>query len=138
MFIDRIVCTGQAAFVDDDVERVTIVQIKGRGPMSQQTFAEMSETEFDALIDDYIEREAAGYGEMPAEIFFDLLLERSAARAGQPLNLEVTVVDDHLVITPDREMGDVIVRGNEILVGERRLVFQLAGVAQARGMPTTT
>jgi len=90
----------------------------------------MSEAEFDALIDDYIEREAAGYGEMPAEIFFDLLLERSAAKTRQLLNLEVTVVDDHLVITPDRETSDVIVCGNETLVGERRLVFQLAGAAQ--------
>jgi len=98
--------------------------------MSPQTFAEMSEAEFDTLLDDYIEREAASYGEVPAEIFFDLLLERSAAKTRQPLHLEVTVVDDHLVITPDREMGDVIVRGNEVLVGERRLVFQLAGAAQ--------
>lgn len=98
--------------------------------MSQQTFAEMSEAEFDALIDGYIDREAAGYGEMPAEIFFDLLLERSAAKARQSLNLEVAVVDDHLVITPDRETGDVIVCGNEILVGGHRLVFQLAEVTQ--------
>ena len=98
--------------------------------MSPQTFAEMSEAEFDTLIDNCIEREAVGYGEMPAEIFFDLLLERSAAKARQPLHLEVTVVDDHLVITPDRETGDVIVRGNGVLVGERRLVFQLAGAAQ--------
>ena len=67
---------------------------------------------------------------MPAEIFFDLLLERSAAKTRQPLNLEITVIDDHLVITPDRETGDVIVRGNKVLVGERRLVFQLAGTAQ--------
>jgi len=99
--------------------------------MSPQTFAEISETEFDTLIDGYIKREAAGYGEMPAEIFFDLLLERSAAKTRQLLNLEVAVVDDHLVIIPDRETSDVVVRGNEILVGERRLVFQLAGVAQA-------
>jgi hypothetical protein len=88
----------------------------------------MSEAEFDSLIDDHIEREAAGYGEMPAEIFFDLLLERGAAKARQPLNLEVTVVDDHLILTPDREASDVLVRGNEVLVGEHRLVFQLAGV----------
>jgi hypothetical protein len=98
--------------------------------MSSQTFAEMSEAEFNTLIDNYIEREAASYSEMPAEIFFDLLLERSAAKTRQPLHLEVTVVDDHLVIIPDREVGDVIVRGNEVLVGERRLVFQLAGAAQ--------
>jgi hypothetical protein len=37
---------------------------------------------------------------VPAHIFFDLLQERSAARARQQLNLEITVVDDHLVITP--------------------------------------
>jgi len=34
------------------------------------------------------------------------------------------------VITPDRDTSDVVVHGNEILVGERRLVFQLAGAAQ--------
>jgi len=39
------------------------------------------------------------------------------------------------VITPDRETGDVIVRGNEILVGERRLVFQLAGTTQTCDAP---
>ena len=31
--------------------------------MSSQTFAEMSEAEFDPLIDNYIEREAVGYGD---------------------------------------------------------------------------
>jgi len=98
--------------------------------MSQQAFAEMSETEFDTLVESYIDREATGYGEMPADIFFDLLLERSLAKARQPLNLEVTVVDDHVVIIPDRETSDVIVRGNEILVGERRLVFQLTRTTQ--------
>jgi hypothetical protein len=98
--------------------------------MSQETFAEMSEAEFDALIDSYIKREAAGYGEMPAEIFFDLLLERSTARAEETLNLEVEVADDRLVIIPDRETGDVVVHGNEILVGGYRLVFQLAGTGQ--------
>ena len=72
---------------------------------------------------------------MAAEICFDLLLERSAAKARQPPNLKVAVVDDDLVITPDRETGDVIVRGNEILVGECRLVFRLSGAAQTWGIP---
>jgi hypothetical protein len=99
--------------------------------MSQQRVAEISETEFDALIEGYIDRESHGYGDMPAEVFFDLLLERSAARASRPINLEISVVGDHLVIAPDRETGDVIVRGNEILVGERRLVLQLAEATPA-------
>ena len=37
--------------------------------MSQQRFTDMSETEFDALINSHIERTAAGADEMPAEIF---------------------------------------------------------------------
>lgn len=98
--------------------------------MSQQTFSEMSEAEFDALIDGFIEREAAGYGEMPAEVFFDLLLERSATKVEETVNLQVAVTDDHLVITPDREAGDVVVHGNEILIGGYRLVFQLGGGEQ--------
>jgi len=98
--------------------------------MSKQTLAQMSEGEFDALIDRHIERAATGHGEMPTEVFFDLLLERVAARAQEPVNLDVAVVNDHLVITSDREVGDVIVHGNEILVGEHRLVLQLAGAAQ--------
>jgi len=38
------------------------------------------------------------------------------------VTLDAIVVDDHLVITLDRETGDIIVCGNEILVGEPRNV----------------
>ena len=96
--------------------------------MSPQTLAEMSVAEFDALIDRHIYREAIRYGEMPAEVFLDLLLERAKAKAREPMNLAVAVRGDRLVLIPDREAGDVIVSGNEILIGERRLVFQMAGV----------
>lgn len=95
--------------------------------MSQQTFAQMNATEFVALIDRYIDREAGRFGEMPAETFFDLLLERAEAKARETLNLAIAVHYNRLVITPDREAGDVIISGNEILVGGRRLVFQMAG-----------
>jgi hypothetical protein len=46
----------------------------------RQRIAGMSEAEFDALIDGSIERSAASSGELPADVFFDLLLERIAAR----------------------------------------------------------
>jgi hypothetical protein len=48
--------------------------------MSQYRFADMSEAEFDALIDGYIERTASGSGEMPADVFVDPLIERITAR----------------------------------------------------------
>jgi hypothetical protein len=51
----------------------------------------------DALIEGHIERTAAGEGEMPADVFFDVLLERIATRAGATLMLKIDVTDDLLV-----------------------------------------
>jgi hypothetical protein len=95
--------------------------------MEKKRFDEMNEAEFDTLIDGYIKRTAAGYGEMPAEFFLDLLVERMAVKAEETVNLSVDVTDnDNLVITPDRELSDIVIRGNEILVGKRRFVLRLA------------
>jgi hypothetical protein len=93
--------------------------------MSQQRFSDMSEAEFDALIESHIERTAAGAGEMPVDIFFDILLERIGTRTASTLTLKIDVSDDQLVITPDRDSADVIVHGNEVLIGGHRLVLQL-------------
>jgi hypothetical protein len=93
--------------------------------MNQQTFQNMNETEFDQLIDGYIERIETKDDNMELPVFFDLLLERIAANAEKTLNLAVALSNDEIVITPDREMNDIVVRGNEILVGGRRLIFQL-------------
>lgn len=93
--------------------------------MTSKNFTEMTDSEFDTLINGYIDREATRYGEMPADIFFDLLLERITAKANQTLNLLVNIVDNHLVITPDRENAQIVIKGNEIMVGTHRLVFKL-------------
>lgn len=49
--------------------------------MTYQNLDEMSQAEFDDLIEGYITRTAAGYGEMPAEQFLNLWLERLIDRA---------------------------------------------------------
>jgi hypothetical protein len=94
--------------------------------MSQQPIADMSEAEFDALIDSHIERTAAGASELSPNIFVDLLLERIAARTSATLTLNIDVTDDHLVIIPDRDSAEIVVQGNEVLIGGRRLILQLA------------
>lgn len=95
--------------------------------MTKKRFDDMSEAEFDSLVDGYIDRTATGYGEMPAEFFLDLLVERMAAKADETVNLSIDVSEeDDLVITPDRELSDIVIRGNEILVGKRRFVLKLA------------
>ncbi|PKO20208.1 MAG: hypothetical protein CVU38_21340 [Chloroflexi bacterium HGW-Chloroflexi-1] len=97
--------------------------------MSTKALTEMSQPEFDALIDGYIERESKSYGEMPAEIFFDLLLERIEKKAKRAVNVKVVVTGNRLTLVPDHKSDDIVVRNNEVLVGERRLVFQLAAGA---------
>lgn len=92
--------------------------------MTKKRFDDMSEAEFDSLVDGYIERADTGYGEMPAGIFLDLLAERIATKADETLNLSLEIVGGKLVITPDREVAGVVVRGNEILAGRNRLVLR--------------
>jgi hypothetical protein len=96
--------------------------------MTEKRFEEMGEAEFDSVVDAYIERTASGYGEMPAEHFLGLLTERIAAKTEEAVNLSIYVVgdDDDLLITPDRELSDIVIRGNEIWVGNRKLVLKLA------------
>ena len=73
-----------------------------------------------------IERTATGYGEMPAEHFLDLLTEHVAAKAQETVNLSIDVGDNDLMITSDRELRDIVIRGNEIWVGNRKLVLKLS------------
>jgi hypothetical protein len=99
----------------------------GRILMTKKRFDDMSEAEFDSLVDGYIERTATGSGEMPAEIFLDLLAERIATKADETVNLSLEMVGGKLVITPDREVAGVVVRGNEILADRYRLVLKPSG-----------
>lgn len=94
--------------------------------MNQQRLSDMSEEAFDTLIEGHIERTAAGAGDMPADAFFDVLLERIAASATTTVRLNVDVAGDQLVLTPDRDSSDIVVQGNAILIGGRRIVLQLA------------
>ena len=94
--------------------------------MNEQRLSDLSEAEFDKLIDGYIDRTASGNGELPADVFVDLLAERTAAANAAPVVLSIDVRGNQLVITLDREGGDVIVQGNEVVIGGRRLVLRLA------------
>lgn len=93
--------------------------------MSEPRLSELSEAEFEAMIEGHIERMARGDRELEADVFVDLLLERIEAKAEIPITVTIDVHGDHLVITPDSPGTDIVVHGNEILVGGRRLVLRL-------------
>jgi len=94
--------------------------------MSSKQFAEMEEAEFDSIIDGYIERTAHGYGEMPAKVYFDLLAERMEEQVEETVTLSINVTEDDLIIHSDRELGDILIQGNEIVIGKHRFILQLS------------
>jgi hypothetical protein len=94
--------------------------------MVEKSLTEMSYDEFQALIDGYIERSSRETGEMPASTFFELLFERLAARARRTIEVTGRIVDRELVLSlPGPESAPVQVQGNQIFVGDQRIVVRL-------------
>jgi len=88
--------------------------------------SEMTYEQFEAMMDNYIERSSRESGEMPASTFFALLFEKMAARAQQTVQVQGRIIDGRLVLSPvPEEQGSVHVHGNEILVDQWRIVVTL-------------
>ena len=94
--------------------------------MSMQRFSEMTEQQFDQLIDNYIDRAAQYEADVPAEFFFALLAQRLSQTVDETVTLLVDVENNDLTLRPEQEFADVVVRGNEIIVGNHRFILQLA------------
>jgi hypothetical protein len=94
--------------------------------MSEKLITDMSYGEFESLIDSYIDRSAQEGDEMPAATFFELLFEQAARRVKETIEVEGDIVGDQLILrVPAGVETAVQVRGNEILVGNQRIVVRL-------------
>ena len=96
--------------------------------MSDDTPIGMTYEQFEAMVDDYIERSSRESGEMPASAFFALLFEKMAARAQGQETVRVYghIVDGQLTLSaPLMEQEAVRVYGNEILVDRWRIIVSL-------------
>lgn len=62
--------------------------LREEGQMAEKTLTEMSEDDFQTMIDEYIERSSRRMGEMPASTFFALLFEKAAQRAAKTVEVE--------------------------------------------------
>ena len=96
--------------------------------MSDQTLTEMNYAAFEALIDNYIDRVAEEGDDMPASTFFELLFERAAQRVTETVEVEGELVNNQLVLrVPVGTESAIQVKGNEILVGNQRIVVKIKG-----------
>lgn len=97
--------------------------------MTRQRLADLRDDEFDALIEQHIDRVAAGASDPPIEDTLAIWLDRLASQASTTTTLEVAISGGQVSLTPAGEMDQVLVRGNEIIIGKHRIVLQpVAGV----------
>lgn len=94
--------------------------------MSDKTIAELNYKSFQSLINGYIDRSSQENGEMPASVFFELLFKRLAQQVTETVEVEGRLVGDQLVLSLLIEKETAVqVQGNEILVGDPRIVVRL-------------
>lgn len=84
--------------------------------MNDKVIGQMSEEEFNALIERFIETQSDKDDPLPGEVFFDLWAEIEAAR--EPIAIKGMVVEGKLVFLPPvGTSAPLIVHDNEIAVG---------------------
>jgi hypothetical protein len=92
--------------------------------MTPQRLADLRDDEFDALIEQHIDRVAAGASDPPIEDALTIWLDRLASQVSTTTTVEVAISGGKVSLTPAGEMGQVLVRGNEIIIGKHRIVLQ--------------
>jgi hypothetical protein len=92
--------------------------------MTAQRLSDLRDDEFDALIEQHIDRVAAGASDPPLEDALAIWLDRLSSEAPTTITLEVAIRGDQVALTPASATDQVIVRGNEIIIGGHRIVLQ--------------
>lgn len=94
--------------------------------MTEKELGELSPEDFESLMFDFIEREAATDDMLPDDVFFHLLAEIATRRVVEVIDLEGVIVDDQIVFRqPAGDGPPVVVQGNEILLGRRKIRVML-------------
>lgn len=101
--------------------------------MDNKKIDEMTMTEFNAIIDAFIDRETQDCGELPAPVFYDAL-ENIFSKPAEAMTVEVEaqVVGSELQFAlPAIAIPGIEVHHNEIMVNNVRFVVRLAPAAVA-------
>ena len=92
--------------------------------MTSQRLTELRDDEFDAIIEQHIDRVASGASDPPLADAFAVWVDQLARQVPTTTTLEVLISGGQLSLTPAGETDQVLVRGNEIIIGRHRIVLQ--------------
>ena len=86
---------------------------------------EMDYAEFQGLMETYIARSAQQDDAIPAPTFLELLFDALAQRVQNIIRIEGQVINGELVLAPPEKETPVQVQGNQILLGDWRVIVTL-------------
>lgn len=93
--------------------------------MNEKQLTEMDYAEFQELMDAYITRSSQQDDAIPAPTFLELLFDILSQRVQNVIRLKGQVINGELVLAPTEEETPVQVRGNQILLGDWRVIVTL-------------
>ena len=94
--------------------------------MSDRTLLDLSDEEFNALIEEYIERGSKQTDDLNADIFFDALADFVEASPETPLKLNGTWDEGELILSPSSSFPpEVKIHNNHIITPNFTFVIQL-------------
>lgn len=93
--------------------------------MTLQRLADLRDDEFDAVIEQHIDRVAAGASDPPIEDALVVWFDRMASQAATTTTLDVAISGGQVSLTAADAADHVLVRGNEIIIGKHRIVLHL-------------
>ncbi len=91
--------------------------------MTAQRLSDLRDDDFDALLEQHIDRVAAGASDPPLADALAIWLDRLASQVQTTITLDVAIHGDQVALTPASATDQVVVRGNEIIVGGHRIVL---------------
>lgn len=92
--------------------------------MTPQRLSDLRDDEFDALIEQHIDRVATGASDPPLEDALAIWLDQLTSEAPTTITLDVAIRGDQVALKPVSATDQVVVRGNEIIIGGYRIVLQ--------------
>ncbi|MCB0064817.1 MAG: hypothetical protein KDE19_21985 [Caldilineaceae bacterium] len=94
--------------------------------MDTRRIVDIEASEFNRLLDDFIERETAEMGEVDVPLFYEAI-ERIYEPVATPttIELQAQVVDNELQLTLPTTQPAIDVHGNEIQINDLRFIIHL-------------
>ncbi len=93
--------------------------------MKYKTLEQLTDEEFETVIENFIEQEAEGTDEMEASTFFRLWNEIEKNRAKPTIEVEGNIMEGKLVLSLEKPAFNVSVHENEIITPYERIIVRL-------------